>query len=86
MKSVALYDPKRATFCLVSAVSSDRARCFVSPLFFVSDRTNNWCASQLSLAVLGQDALPSSRCSPTNGRRIVTYRVKFTTVPSPQTR
>ena len=32
MTSVALYDPKHATFCLVLAVSSDRARCFVSHL------------------------------------------------------
>ena len=32
MTSVALYDPKHATFCLVLAVSSDQARCSVSYL------------------------------------------------------
>lgn len=43
-------------------------------------------AQQSSLAVLDQDAPPSSRCLPTSARLIVTYRVKFSTIPSPRTR
>jgi len=51
-----------------------------------SDWVGILCAPQSSLAAPDQDALPSSRCLRTNAKLTTTYRVKFTTIPSLQTR
>ena len=54
------------------------------PHRFGSD--GNLTPVQSSLVVLDRDALPSSRCLPTNGKRIAMCRVKFSTIPSLHTR